>query len=243
MLTEILMEALMSMDDDTLTSVLESCDSEELDIINSAMEDISASSKKILVKGPGNNPLSKAVFNATRVMNNLNGYSDEVSALIPNEERRKLIRAVNTDPDALYHKELSDTVKSLGRNGTKSKINDMTNKVRNTAAEINRKRGYEYNPFSKSLEQIPGAPEITSSMAKNLQDRERTVQSYSKKASNLYNELEHKNSSKILNQYIKSTQKRINEINAASPNNSSTSAKIGKALHSNVSDLIKKSHK
>ena len=38
MLMDILMEALMSMDDDTLDSVLESCDSEELEIIDSAME-------------------------------------------------------------------------------------------------------------------------------------------------------------------------------------------------------------
>ena len=38
MLMDILMEALMSMDEDTLDSVLESCDSEELEIIDSAME-------------------------------------------------------------------------------------------------------------------------------------------------------------------------------------------------------------
>ena len=38
MLMDILMEALMSMDDDTLDSVLESCDAEELEIISDAME-------------------------------------------------------------------------------------------------------------------------------------------------------------------------------------------------------------
>ena len=45
MLTEILMEALMSMDDDTLDSVLESCDTEELEIIDSAIETISSDGK------------------------------------------------------------------------------------------------------------------------------------------------------------------------------------------------------
>ena len=40
MLMDILMEALMSMDDDTLDSVLESCSAEELDIINNAIGDI-----------------------------------------------------------------------------------------------------------------------------------------------------------------------------------------------------------
>lgn len=38
MLMDILMEALMSMDDETLDSVLESCDSDELEIINDALE-------------------------------------------------------------------------------------------------------------------------------------------------------------------------------------------------------------
>ena len=38
MLTEILMESLMSMDDDTLDSVLESCSDEELEIIDIAVE-------------------------------------------------------------------------------------------------------------------------------------------------------------------------------------------------------------
>ena len=38
MLMDILMEALMSMDDDTLDSVLESCSAEELEIIDSAVE-------------------------------------------------------------------------------------------------------------------------------------------------------------------------------------------------------------
>ena len=38
MLMDILMEALMNMDDETLDSVLESCDAEELDIISDAME-------------------------------------------------------------------------------------------------------------------------------------------------------------------------------------------------------------
>ena len=38
MLMDILMEALMNMDDETLDSVLESCDAEELEIISDAME-------------------------------------------------------------------------------------------------------------------------------------------------------------------------------------------------------------
>ena len=38
MLMDILMEALMSMDDESLDYVLESCDSEELEIISYAME-------------------------------------------------------------------------------------------------------------------------------------------------------------------------------------------------------------
>ena len=38
MLMDILMEALMSMDDESLDYVLESCDAEELEIIDSAME-------------------------------------------------------------------------------------------------------------------------------------------------------------------------------------------------------------
>ena len=40
MLTEILMESLMSMDEDTLDSVLESCSAEELEIVNSALEEV-----------------------------------------------------------------------------------------------------------------------------------------------------------------------------------------------------------
>ena len=39
MLMDILMEALMSMDDESLDYVLESCDAEELEIIDSAMEE------------------------------------------------------------------------------------------------------------------------------------------------------------------------------------------------------------
>ena len=47
MLTEILMESLMSMDDETLDYVLESCSEEELEIINGAMEavDMTASDR------------------------------------------------------------------------------------------------------------------------------------------------------------------------------------------------------
>ena len=41
MLMDILMESLMSMDEDTLDYVLESCSDEEIDIISSAMEEIS----------------------------------------------------------------------------------------------------------------------------------------------------------------------------------------------------------
>ena len=45
MLMDILMEALMSMDDESLDYVLESCDAEELEIIDSAIETISSDGK------------------------------------------------------------------------------------------------------------------------------------------------------------------------------------------------------
>ncbi len=45
MLMDILMESLMSMDEDTLDYVLESCSDEEIDIISSAMETISSDGK------------------------------------------------------------------------------------------------------------------------------------------------------------------------------------------------------
>lgn len=46
MLTEILMESLMSMDEDVLDSVLESCNEEELEIINDAIESITVMTSK-----------------------------------------------------------------------------------------------------------------------------------------------------------------------------------------------------
>ena len=45
MLMDILMEALMGMDDESLDYVLESCDSEELEIISDAMEAVEMTSK------------------------------------------------------------------------------------------------------------------------------------------------------------------------------------------------------
>ena len=60
MLMDILMEALMSMDDDTLDSVLESCDAEELEIIDSAMEMISSDGKHHQTKPGSVNHARKA---------------------------------------------------------------------------------------------------------------------------------------------------------------------------------------
>ena len=45
MLMDILMEALMSMDDESLDYVLESCDAEELEIISDAIETVSSDGK------------------------------------------------------------------------------------------------------------------------------------------------------------------------------------------------------
>ena len=60
MLMDILMEALMSMDDDTLDSVLESCDAEELEIIDSAMEMITSDGKHRQTKPGSINHARKA---------------------------------------------------------------------------------------------------------------------------------------------------------------------------------------
>ena len=55
MLMDIIMESLMSMDENTLDSVLESCSAEEIDIIDSAMETGYSNIKRIvgnIVNGP-----------------------------------------------------------------------------------------------------------------------------------------------------------------------------------------------
>ena len=45
MLMDILMESLMSMDDENLEYILESCDAEELEVISDAIETVSSDGK------------------------------------------------------------------------------------------------------------------------------------------------------------------------------------------------------
>ena len=64
MLMDILMGSLISMDEDTLDSVLESCSAEEIDIINGILEAVSEKDKAILSRGykvgDGTHPIKDA---------------------------------------------------------------------------------------------------------------------------------------------------------------------------------------
>ena len=96
MLMDILMEALMSMDDESLDSVLESCSEEELEIIDSAMEEsLARRAKKLYIAGGNdlhnqkpnysniNDDLSRGVYNAGQ-LNYIHGRNAHKTEKDPN---------------------------------------------------------------------------------------------------------------------------------------------------------------
>ena len=67
MITEILMEALINMDDETLDYVLESCDTEEIEIIQNVLEATAASPEANSVLRAKQNAKNKAVAKDARL--------------------------------------------------------------------------------------------------------------------------------------------------------------------------------
>ena len=90
MLMDILMESLMSMDEDTLDYVLESCSDEEIDIISSAMETISSDGKHHQTKPGSVNHARKA----NEMMPRIDAKINRLKAVVNRDKA--------TDDDCMY---------------------------------------------------------------------------------------------------------------------------------------------
>ena len=118
MLMDILMEALMSMDDESLDYVLESCDAEELEIIDSAIETISSDGKHHQTKPGSVNHARKA----NEMMPRIDAKINRLKALVNRDE--------NADNEYTYGVSYNDP----------DKIDRQLNKYENIKKKLDWKR-------------------------------------------------------------------------------------------------------
>ena len=169
MLMDILMESLMSMDEDTLDYVLESCSDEEIDIIDSAMEEISKADADQLrsgykldthngVKGfinsfknSGNDKWKNLAHdiktNIVRIKNNLRGDGSTVSSRLGDRAADAANKRID-DKLVGHRRRVNDVDSLMGQTtdqDTRNKLAERHDKIEKNMANLNKMRDNAMN--------------------------------------------------------------------------------------------------
>ncbi len=219
MLTEIILESLLNMDDDTLNAVLESCDADELDFIDTVVTE-------------------KAYSNTKRVIGNILHGSDATNKKIMAEGRI----AEKQESENRKQRELADVQIRQDNNETdrsriadaKRKADESRKKLRDAVDDM---RSYRATgPHFVHEEPLP--PDVYGAN-NDYRNKQKAYHDLKHKVKNTDEELK---TSK--NRIDRNANDRLNQLHALNTadvirNNTSMSAKVGDTLHQSVTGLTK----
>lgn len=212
MLTEIILESLLNMDDDTLNAVLESCDADELDFIDTVVTEKAYSNTKRVI----GNILHGSDATNKKIM--AEGRRDEKEAA--NDQLKQNLRSINDSKDARLDNAAER--RKFNRDVVKLNIGDIR------AARAAGNRTKEINEYDKLDARLKYRKELNKEIAD-------LKASGAKSNTNIIKQRAAAN-----NDYTNALA-NIDDANKADANrnSNSVSAKVGDALHQSVTGITK----